>query len=368
MKRALLFGDHTSPHVHKWAAFLEEAGVTTDVVGYGESESLDCYSYSNLIARKGRGRGSLKALGERASDLILLFSRRYDAACFHFLTKKYALYILLSPIPTVLTCWGSDIFVDLPASKGLDRLIRLRALRKASRITCDSEAMREAIAEACPEAVARTEIVYWGVDTGRFKPDPSDGAIREELRIPAGASVLLSNRLASPHYRVRELVEQFVCSVRDEDSYLVVRLQPNCPRDYAEECRRAASSCERIRFLDRPVADSELASVYHCADFALHFPKTDATPVSMLEALACGCGILCSDELASYALLENGLELSRLPLAALDDVAIRKAREGCRERSRRNLVAIEAVYSRTASVSRLRDIMDGLSNRGKGAV
>ena len=362
MKKVLLFGDHTSPHVHKWAAFLEDAGAAVDVVGYGESESLDSYSYSSLINRKGRG---WKALAERLSDLTLLFSGGYDAACFHFLTRKYALYILLSPIPTVLTCWGSDIFVDLPRSKGFDRAIRLRALRKASRITCDSVALREAIAGACPEAVARTEIVYWGVDTGRFRPDPQDVAIRKELGIPAAATVLLSNRLASPHYRVRELIEQFVRSVRDEASYLVVRLQPNCPRDYAEECRRAAASCERIRFLERPIADSELPSVYRCADFALHFPKTDATPVSMLEALACGCGILCSDELASYALLEDELELTRLPLAGLDDAAIRLAAITADAARITDFAAIEAAYSRAATVSRLRDVLDDLASRNK---
>ena len=365
MKQVLLFGDHTSPHVHKWTGFLEDAGAAVDVVGYGESESLDSYSYPSLMARKGIGSGAWNALTERASDFVLLFSGGYDAAWFHFLTRKYALYILLSPIPTVLTCWGSDIFVDLSASKGLDRGIRLRALRKASRITCDSDALRDAIAGACPEAAARTDIVYWGVDTGRFRPDPQDGAIRKELRIPAGATVLLSNRLASPHYRVRELIEQFVRSVRDESGYLVVRLQPNCPKDYAEGCRRAAASCERVSFLERPIADSELPSVYRCADFALHFPKTDATPVSMLEALACGCGILCSDELASYALLEDELELTRLPLAGLDDAAIRLAKEGLRERIQRNLAAIEATYSRAATVSRLRNIMDGLSRRKK---
>lgn len=365
MKRVLLFGDHTSPHVHKWAAFLEDAGAAVDVVGYGESESLDRYTYSSLIDRKAMGRGALSALANLGSDLALLFSRRYDAACFHFLTRKYALYILLSPIPTILTCWGSDIFVDLPKAKGIDRSIRLRALRRASRITCDSVALREAITEVCPEAATRTEIVYWGIDTGLFRPDPADGAIRKELGIPAGAPVLLSNRLASPHYRVRELIEQFVRSVRDEASYLVVRLQPNCPRDYAEDCRRAAASCERVRFLERPIADSELPSVYRCADLALHFPKTDATPVSMLEALACGCGILCSDELASYALLEAGLELTRLPLAALDDAAIQLAKEGGRERTQRNLAAIEATYSRAATVSRLRDILDDLARRNK---
>jgi glycosyltransferase involved in cell wall biosynthesis len=368
MKRVLLFGDHRSPHVHKWAAFLEDAGAAVDVVGYGESKSLDSYSYPSLIDRKAMDRGALSALANLGADLALLFSRRYDAACFHFLTRKYALYILFSPIPTVLTCWGSDIFVDLPKAKGLDRHIRLRALREASRITCDSEALREAISEACPEAAARTEIVYWGVDTSHFRPDPEDGTIRKELGIPEGATVLLSNRLASPHYRGKEIVEQFVRSVRDEGSYLVVRLQPNCSRDYAEDCRRAAASCERIRFLERPIADSELPSVYRCADFALHFPRTDATPVSMLEALACGCDILCSDELASYALLEDELKLVRLPLAALDDEALRQAAVGRRERAQRNIAAIEATYSRAATVSRLRTIADSLSRGRKGGV
>ncbi|HWP68339.1 MAG TPA: glycosyltransferase, partial [Rectinemataceae bacterium] len=207
--KAVLFGDHSSPHLHRWVEFLEAAGVEVVTVGYGEGHSPDNYAYRRLISRSAMVGSPWGKFRSFIADLFFIRKENPDFACFHFLTARYAALMLLLQRPTMLTCWGSDILVDLPASRGLGFALRRAALAKAACITCDSEEVARAIAFAAPAAAGKTHIVFWGVDTGLFLfpgPERSAGrAIREEVGVPANAVLLLSNRLAASNYRIKEI-------------------------------------------------------------------------------------------------------------------------------------------------------------------
>ena len=58
------------------------------------------------------------------ADLFLIRRENPDFVCVHFLTARYASLMLLLSRPCILTCWGSDILVDLPASRSLGLALR----------------------------------------------------------------------------------------------------------------------------------------------------------------------------------------------------------------------------------------------------
>ena len=369
--RTVLFGDHSSPHVHRWTKFLEAVGVDVLTVGYGETGVPDSYSYRSLVDR-GASTGSPwgKVLSFLA-DLFLVRKEKVDFVCVHFLTARYALLILLLSKPCILSCWGSDILVDLPASRGLGLALRRAALARAAFVTCDSEEVARAIASAAPTAAGTTRIVFWGVDTGLFLP-PEPGrraglAIREELGLPAGAVLLLSNRLAAPNYRIQEIVGRFDAGILDKNTHLLVRIQPGADRAYARACAAAASGNERVHFLERPLADDEMPALYAACDIVLHFPRSDATPVSMLEALASGCAVLCSDALDAYRALAGDYQILRLPLESLDDAAVGAALALRSRYGAVNAGTVRRLHSRERTIAALGDMIGALAaGRPKG--
>ena len=363
--KTILFGDHLSPHVHRWSKYLEDAQVEVITVGYGETEANDRYAYTRLVDRSARIATKLGKFASFIADLALIRRERPDFISVHFLTLRYAILILLAGVPAVLTCWGSDILVDLPASRGIARAVRRAALRRARRITCDSADVARVIDGEVPGAGGKTRIVFWGIDTARFdfaEPGNDAGAeARRRLGIPADATVLLSNRLAAPNYRIRDIVEQFAARVAEPSTHFIVRIQSGAPAAYADECRKASLGDPRIHWHEGPLPDSGMADLYHASDAVLHFPISDATPVSMLEALACGCAVIASDERESYRALEADYRILRIPLQDLDDAAVRDALDLRNQHARANAAAIGRIHSRAATVETLRRIAEDLS-------
>lgn len=362
--KTVLFGDHSSPHVHRWVEFLEAAGVEVVTVGYGERHSPDNYAYRKLIDRSVMVGSPLGKLFSFLADLFLMRKENPDFACVHFLTARYAALILLLHKPAILTCWGSDILVDLPASRGLGFALRRAALAKAARITCDSDEVLRAIASASPPAAEKTKIIFWGIDTGLFCPPETERraglAVREELGIPANAVLLLSNRLAASNYRIKEIIERFDAGVRDKNTHLLVRLQPGADRSYVQDCKAIVAGNERVHCLERPLADAEMPALYAACDIVLHFPRSDATPVSMLEALASGCAVVCSDALDAYRTLASDYHILRLTLEKLNDTAVGTALDLRSRYGAANAETIGRLHSREKTVAELRSMIEAL--------
>jgi glycosyltransferase involved in cell wall biosynthesis len=234
--------------------------------------------------------------------------------------------------------------------------VRTAAICRADRVTGDSDDVLEGIARVVPGAAERSRLVFWGVDAGRFSEgDPGAPSLRGELGIPEGAIVLLSNRLCSLHYQVERIVERFVASVGAPDIYLVVRAQPGCDPAYIDRCKNAAGAARNVRFLARPLPDLELPNLYRSADIVLHYPKTDATPVSMLEAISCGRAVLCSDLLPSYTRIQVDYAIERAPLEAMGEALIRRLAAERPWLAEANRAALLRMHSRERSVEAVAD-------------
>jgi len=368
--KTILIGDHNSPHLYRWAGFLEDAGIDTITIGYGEAVPQDRYFYRILIDRGATVRTLFGKIASFVKDIHCIATEKPDYISVHFLTFRSALLILFSPRPAILSCWGTDILVDQPAARGLKRSIRGKALGKSSWITCDAEAVRQSVLREISGPASKVKIIYWGVDTNLFRvPQPGRSialeaaALRKELGIPDKATVLLSNRLAAPNYRIVDIVRQFAAHVRDANTHLLLRIYPEAASSYSAAVKTELEKADaqargRIHWLDRPMPFAEMPSLYEAGDLVLHFPRSDATPVSMIEAFACGCGVLCSDSIAAYKTLADDYQLYRIPLEKLDDSVVEEALALRSRFADANAATVRKRHSRDVTVRAIKALFD----------
>jgi glycosyltransferase involved in cell wall biosynthesis len=134
------------------------------------------------------------------------------------------------------------------------------------------------------------------VDPGLFHPGPADPAFVAELDA-AGRPVVLSARHLHPVYNQETIVAAFSRVLREiPDALLVLRLHSSDPA-YLATLQRRIEDCG-LRSSIRPVGTlpyERLGELYRLAHVTVSVPFSDGTPMSVLEAMACGSAPVVSD-------------------------------------------------------------------------
>jgi glycosyltransferase involved in cell wall biosynthesis len=158
-----------------------------------------------------------------------------------------------------------------------------RAIRRAGWTICCSEAVREhALRHACADPL-RTEVVYNGVDTRRFTPDPAGPAEPRTILTVASLRRLKGHRVllqAAAHLSARGL------------DYGLEFVGDGPEREALEEMSRSLGISSRVRFA------GELDDVTPCfrrtGIFVLPSNGREGLGLAALEAMACGLPVVAS--------------------------------------------------------------------------
>jgi len=195
--------------------------------------------------------------------------------------------------PLAVTAWGSDIYRRDHFSRAQWSAMAV-ALQRASFVTCDSEHLARELMRECqlPERVVK--IIQWGVNTEDFAPGPSRLTARLGL---SGRLVVLSPRNFTPLYNQDAVVDAFALArSRVSSAFLLMK-------SYGGDKSYKQSIAERIDRLGlnehctvlETLPYAEMPDLYRAARVSVSIPSSDATPVSLLEAMACGSLPLASD-------------------------------------------------------------------------
>jgi hypothetical protein len=130
---------------------------------------------------------------------------------------------------------------------------------------------------------------------------------------------LLSIRNVHPTYRILEIIRWFGSSIPSGKITLWIRVSPYSDPSYLEACRIAAKEYPHILFNDDPIDYFGMHEIYQVADIGLHYPISDAKPVSMLEGIACGNLIFCDPGLDAYKNLGQRYRLHLAHLSSLSE-------------------------------------------------
>jgi glycosyltransferase involved in cell wall biosynthesis len=289
-----------------------EHGVHFHFYKYAPHPSLNVFGYAAAM----KADVSLRIQALATAPLALAagwrtarkIARRHQATIMHghwVIPGGVTAAAAASGRPLVISLHGSDVYV---AERLLAARIAARAaFRRASFVTaCSADLATRAIAlGADPE---RISVIPYGVDAGRFRPDPDAKArLRAELGVPAGAPlVAAAGRL-----------------VRKKGFEYLLDAMVECPDAIAviagagtlhDELRARATAnriADRVRFLgDRP--QHEIATLFAAADVIVapsvrdEAGNVDGLPNVVMEALASGTPLITTTAGGIGAVVEHG--------------------------------------------------------------
>lgn len=293
MKIALVGGTN-SIHFQRWIKGVIDSGHTVLVITDQETKIVPHVEIVRLrpVLRKDVGSLIYNIIALRTA----LRQFRPDLVHAHYFLP-YGLLVAFSGYhPSVLTIWGSDLFLWSFRS-AVHRTLARSLMRRFDLITSRTEHVVSIIRSfiGCRDVV--NLMGPWGVDTTVFRPISEKGKLREELGI-RGDPVLLSPRALRPNYNISVLVAAFRCFAQTHNKALLLQA------DYGEEGYRAQilnlvyklGLTEQFQVFRVPTDNPELmAKYYNAADLVISVPISDVLSQSILEAICCGTPVLVSD-------------------------------------------------------------------------
>lgn len=361
--RLAFFADPTETHTQRWVGFFRDRGHEVTIIVLHDRPVPANHDRLHIIRIDPPRRASRPGRWVEMLGRLQRAVRRADPDVVHahYLTGQGWLAWASGFRPYVITAWGSDIYLDLGNAKA--RALGRVALRGAALVTADSRHLADA-AIAAGARRARTKVVQFGVDTAEFAPRDAS-ALRARL-VPDGGRIVLSPRTLLPLYR-HELVVAALARL-PADVVLLVSARGATP----EAVRSLRHQAELHGVAERLVIESEIPhgempAYLNAADVVVSVPSSDATPVTLLEAMACGRPTVLADLPSLREWYAGGRDdlVIREPTPDGVAVAIGRAltlsdaeRRDLVERGRelvvaradheRNMLAIEAHYRRLA--------------------
>ena len=289
MKKLLLIGSNTI-HVYNYIElirdYFDEILLITDKKRDGHSiKTIELNFHLNPIS------------GIKTIQKIKKIIDAYNPSIIHIhQSNSYAFLTLQAAknfkIPKILTAWGSDILV-LPKKNWLLKKMVQFNLRNADAFSSDSIFMAAEMRQLVPEKKLDIRIANFGIEIN-------------DLRLPK-ENIIYSNRLHKKNYRIDQVIEgfkKFIDNTEDQSWKLVIAAT-------GEETDALISLTEKLE-LKRNVEfvgwvdKVKNAEYYAKAKLFVSIPESDATAISLLEAMAYGCIPVLSNLPANNEWIKNG--------------------------------------------------------------
>jgi len=214
--------------------------------------------------------------------------------------------------PCIVTPWGSDVLIQAQHSS-IARLLARFTLRRADLITTISQAIGEQVIQLGARAES-LKPVHVGVELDIFNPyvptHQESRELRQHLSVPVNARLVLSIRAVHPIYNL-DIIMRAIPFVHQQfpDAYFIFA-DYNTNPDYKKQLDELIKELgfeAFVRWLPPTSSRIEMAERYCLSDVVVSVPSSDGgTPVSVLEAMACGKPVVCSDLPAVREFITSG--------------------------------------------------------------
>ncbi len=200
---------------------------------------------------------------------------------------------LLNKRPFVISCLGGDVLFEEQGTQGpIGQWMTKQALRKCDQVTVVSNFLGDEVERF---GIARTKIqrVVWGVNRKVFYP-------KETARlwdVAEDARVIFSPRMLKPFYNQIMMLDILKDVVVKEPKAVLVFATYNQDPAYRAEIEARTKELEledHVKYAP-PMDQQEMAQAYNCADLVLSLSPSDGTPVSVMEAMACGTPVVMAN-------------------------------------------------------------------------
>ncbi len=214
--------------------------------------------------------------------------------------------------PHLLMPWGSDILLQ-PDQSVICRKIVQFTLRQADKVYCDAEAVkRKAITLS---GISENKVVVFpqlGIDLALFKPDQAKRIqVRRELHLEE-RKVLIMTRNFEKVYGIEYFIKALKYVVAKEPSVKALLAGTGSLERSLKDLAKRLHVEDHIVFLGF-VANDNLSRYLNASDIYVSSSLSDGTPLSLLEAMACGLPVVVSDVESVLEWVEDGINGSVAP-------------------------------------------------------
>lgn len=193
-----------------------------------------------------------------------------------------------SQIPLLISVWGNDFTLQAKGNPLIARQTR-HAMRQTDALHCDCRRDLH-LAGAWNFHANKPSLVVpgtGGVQTDLFYPGACNEALRQELKIPQDAPVVINPRGYRPYVCNKAFFEAMPAILAEQPAtiFLCSAMQGN---SVVEKWMERLNISANVRLLPL-VRRDEMADLFRMSQITVSPSLHDGTPNTLLEAMACGC-------------------------------------------------------------------------------
>jgi glycosyltransferase involved in cell wall biosynthesis len=212
--------------------------------------------------------------------------------------------------------WGSDILIEPDKSFFRKRMVR-KVMSTCDHVQCDAEFVKQKIISDYSLPAEKVTVFPWGIDLELFsrtgKPES-----RKALKLDENKFIMIFNRHFEPVYGVSYLLEAFSIFAEGKTDVQLLMLSEGSGKTEALRYITEKGLDEKIQILGK-VPNKDLPMLLSAADVYISPSLSDGTSLSLLEAMACGLGLIVTDvpAIKEWVTEENGLMAAKADAKAL---------------------------------------------------
>jgi glycosyltransferase involved in cell wall biosynthesis len=283
-KQILLISPPESIHTKRWKEFLIKKGYGVKIASRIKKGVSDISLSSGFIDKE----KDIENMGVVVKKILL--KNKFDVVHVHFATKYgHVLESVPSNIRKIVSVWGEDVLDE--AQKDLILKERLKkALSSADVITTTSRHMNNFLVNEYKISRDKIKTIVWGYDETKFKREKNNNLLP---KVPKDKKIILSARVCRPQNNIRNIIAAFKL-LNKKDVVLVILTGQLADINYVKSLKEENKQYCNIIFLPT-LSEKELSCMYNKAEVSISIPDVDQLSTTVLESLACGTPVICSD-------------------------------------------------------------------------
>lgn len=291
MKKLLLIGSgtvHTYNYYRLIEGFFDQIKLNTDRVKPG-NEDIDVAEGNFEIRNPLKAQKNIRFIRRQITEFEPDIIHVQQANSTAWLTLKAN---QKNKIPVVVTAWGSDILV-IPEKSLLLKKMTKYILTNADRLTADAEYVVSVMKKLFSGIKHEVLIANFGIESF-YKETPKE-------------NIVYSNRLHQKLYRIDEIIRAFErFSVSIDEPWKLVIAGEDADTPYLKDLADKSGVRDQIEFIGW-VDKEKNYEMYNRAKIFVSIPISDATSISLLEAMHSGCIPVVADIPASREWIDDGV-------------------------------------------------------------
>jgi glycosyltransferase involved in cell wall biosynthesis len=283
-KQVLLISPPESIHTKRWKDFLIKKGYEVKIASRIKKGISDFSLSSGFIDKE----KDIENMGIVLKEI--LSKNKFDVVHVHFATKYgHVLESIPSDIHKIISVWGEDVLDEAQNEPILKERLK-KALYSADIITTTSKHMNNFLMNVYKISGNRIKTIVWGYDEIKFRRKTTKDFI---FKIPKDKKIVLSARVCRPQNNIQNIISAFKL-LNKEDVVLVILTGQLADSSYVKLLKEENKQYNKIIFLPT-LSEEELSCMYNKSEVIISIPDVDQLSTTVLESLACGTPVICSD-------------------------------------------------------------------------